>query len=226
MHGYEPPRARFRRRVAEELRLMVERTRALGTQDCFWLLELDAPARSGSSVARARQSRRHVLSSQGDDSLGDPPRFLPLEGAPRGGPARRNRFVQCLFVGGQPFFILDLPNCTLDPAEAEVLLRERTGFACAADRPALGYSTRTCTEHDPVIRQYLVGDEEEAADDIRYVLFDLYALSVTTPLYQSAASFEGCPCWFERGVDFHTLTVPRPAGSVGCPRCREGRKTR
>ena len=73
-------------------------------------------------------------------------------------------------------------------------------------------------------RQYLHADVEQAAGDLAYVLFDLYALDVTTPLFQTAASFEGCACWYERGVAFETLIYPRPLGNEGCPRCRKTRR--
>lgn len=227
MNGYEPPRARFRRRVAEELRLMVERTRALGDKDCFWVLELDRPDDKDRGVATARRARSRSMprvltvgQDLGGMSLSEPPRYLPADDEFRGGAPRRNRFVQGLFMAHKSYFVLDLPNCTLDVAEAEILLRERTGFFRAKDRPALGYSPKTCEEHDPVCRQVLVGDEDEAASDVAYVMFDLYALPVTTPLYQTAAAFEGCTCWFERGVAFEQLSWPRPVSQLGCPRCR------
>lgn len=232
MDGYVPPRARFRQRVADELRLMIQRCRALEDQDCFWILELDKPDEKVAGVAVARRarsrSRPRVLArpglDDGPDSLG--PLLPPMsETAPPGERPGRNRFVQFLMPAGHPWFMMDLPSCTLDPIEGEILLRERTRFFRAKDRPALAYSQKTVKEHDPVCRQYLVGDEEDAADDIAFVLFDLYSLPVTTPLYLTAASFEGCSCWFERGEALHDLPWPRPLGSAGCPRCRGGERT-
>ena len=227
MNGYEPPRARFRRRVAEELRFMLQRTRALEDTDCFWVLELDRPRDKDAGVGTARRTRSRsrprmlaIGEDHGQTGFFEPPQYLPAEDEPRGGRPRRNRFVQCLFEAHRPYFVIDLPECTLDPAEAEILLRERTGFFRAKDRPTLGYSPKTLAEHDPVCRQVLGGDEDDAALDVAYVLFDLYGLPVTTPLFQTAACFEGCSCWFERGVEFETLCWPRPVGSAGCPRCR------
>lgn len=208
---------------------MVERCRALEDQDCFWILELDKPDEKETRVAVARRARsrsrprvqalpgRH----DGPDVRGPLPPSMP-EALARGERPARNRFVQFLMPAKHPWFLMDLPTCTLDPLEGEILLRERTGFFRAKDRPALAYSQKTCKAHDPVCRQYLVGGEEDAAADLVYVLFDLYGLPVTTPLYLTAASFEGCDCWFERGKSLHDLPLPRPLGHAGCPRCRGG----
>jgi len=236
MTGYEPPRARFRRRVAEELCLMTERIRSLNN-DCFWILSLDPPTPEEGDVLVARRSvsraRPRVLvlsdhSSEGGEERGmssGPPHVDPSGGEdPAGRAPRRSRFVQCLFEAGRPYFVLDLPNCTLDRPEKEVLLRERVGFVRAADQPGLRYSAKSIEENDPICRQYLHLDVDQAAEDIAYVLFDLYALDVTTPLYQTTACFEGCTCWYEKDAPFETLNYPRPLGNEGCPRCRKNRR--
>ncbi|MDA1196160.1 MAG: hypothetical protein O2894_13395, partial [Planctomycetota bacterium] len=238
MTGYEPPRARFRRRVAEELLLMTQRMQSVHS-DCFWILSLDAPTPGESdslkvhtSASRSRPSMLVLNNVSADGSSATyPPHELPHSGVtgyelPEPGDQEplRSRFVQCLFGVGKPYLVLDLPHQTLGRSEAEILLREQAGFVRAADQPGIGYGPKSIKENDPVCRQYLHADVEQAAGDLAYVLFDLYALDVTTPLFQTAASFEGCACWYERGVAFETLIYPRPLGNEGCPRCRKTRR--
>jgi hypothetical protein len=234
MTGYQPPRARFRRRIAEELRLMTERMHSLGN-DCFWILSLDPPTPEEGELLVAQRSvsrvRPRALVIGGNEAEREEDQGLSADlpdsdpsSYEGGGARRRSRFAQCLFEASRPYFVLDLPNSTLERPEAEVLLRERAGFVRAADQPGLRYSTKSLKEDDPLCRQYLHLDVDQAADDIAYVLFDLYALDVTTPLYQTTACFEGCACWYERGVPFETLTYPRPLGNEGCPRCRKTRR--
>ena len=212
MSDYIPVKERFRRRIACELRLMGERARAGGQGACYWVLsnqgggETRAPAGVAQS-GRFRKSTALPPSRYEADDRDGPDPFVP------------SRFLQVLLHATKPFFVLDLPNTTIDAHETEVLLRDRLGFTRARDRAALAYPGEVLDTFDPVCKQYLSDDEDNAADDIAYLLFDLWGLSAGAPLYVSAARAEGCNCWFEQDVDLDELECPRPAGSVGCPLC-------
>ncbi|MCE5280350.1 MAG: hypothetical protein ABFD92_07910 [Planctomycetaceae bacterium] len=46
-------------------------------------------------------------------------------------------------------------------------------------------------EFDPLGRKYIYGDEQEAAEDAAWLLYDLFALSADAEIRVTAASFEG-----------------------------------
>ncbi len=208
MTEYVPVKERFRRRIACELRLMAERARA-GGGTCFWVL-----GNQGSDEnAVVEQSGRFRKGAE------DPPRRWATGVDAGPDPLVPSRFVQVLLSANKPYFVLDLPNTTIDAHETEVLLRDRLGFIRASERPALGYAADTLQTFDPIAKQYLADDEDCAGDDIAYILFDLWGLAADAPLYVSAARSEGCNCWFEQNVDFDELDCPRPVATVGCPLC-------
>ena len=209
MTAYLPVKERFRHRIAAELRLLAERARAGGEGPCFWVLSNQAPDED-EPVRQSGRFRKAGARSPGRCAAGTDTGPDPLV---------PSRFIQVLLDSAKPYFVLDLPSSTLDENETEMLLRDRLGFVRAKERPALGYDAETLEAFDPVCKQYLVEDEERAAEDIAYVLFDLWALAPDASLFVSTARADGCKCWFERDADLDELEIPRPAASVGCPRC-------
>ncbi|GEM_PF-5540704 len=122
--------AESQRRVAqfvEVLERMAERRREMPSDHCFVILEdVDPNGRDGGGVAKARTAAPAVVGlldavdgstlDQGLDPIDEA--WRPDE--------RRLRYVQFMFT--EAWFFLDLPNQTLHRAEADQLLRKRSGF--------------------------------------------------------------------------------------------------
>ena len=101
----------------------------------------------------------------------------------------------------QACFYMELPNNTVFPPEVEQILRHSMGFFWAKDRPDLPW-VRRCwkdmVKWNPLQKVYLYRDEESAATDMAFILFDVWKFPVDSPLYVKAASF-GTDHRFENG---------------------------
>lgn len=84
--------------------------------------------------------------------------------------AQIDRFVQFKFTTG--LFVMDLPNSTMLPAEAQRLLECRPGFYRVRERH--GELAKNDRDFDPVQRDYANADTRAAAEDMAFVLFDLW----------------------------------------------------
>ena len=75
-------------------------------------------------------------------------------------------------------------------------LKERRGFYREAETPDVGVTTEVndLVEFDPIGRKYIYGDEEEAAQDAAYVLYDVWGLDPQAELLVTASAFDG-PSW-------------------------------
>jgi len=98
-----------------------------------------------------------------------------------------DRMLQFCFE--DEWFAIDIPNTYIVTAEARKLLGERQGFYREAEKPDAGVSdVVTVVEFDPVGKRYTYGQEQEAAEDAVWILFDLWKLPAGRPIYASAAS--------------------------------------
>jgi hypothetical protein len=142
----------------------------------------------------ARQSR-----DAGIDGAGGPDESaamsLPDEGWRQDD--SKNRFVQ--FSIEHDWFCVDLPRQTLHRAEAGQILRCRQGFFYLRDRPEFALYGENVEKYDPFRKIYTYGDEESPAEDMAYILFDLWHFPVESKFYVTAASFNGKFCW-EQGL--------------------------
>lgn len=104
------------------------------------------------------------------------------------------RMIQLCFH--EDWFAVDIPNTNILPREAERLVQERPGFYREAEKPDAGVSdVDQIVEFDPVGKRYSYGQEQEAAEDAAWVLFDLWGLRPGQPLYVSASSFKTDHQW-------------------------------
>ena len=104
------------------------------------------------------------------------------------------RFVQFCFE--RKWFALDVPQPPLTRAEAIRLVRAGRGFFREAEFAPAGLSeVMDLVKFDPVCKKYIYGDERTAAEDMAFVLFDLWGMPVDVTLYLTAASFEGTAQW-------------------------------
>jgi hypothetical protein len=87
---------------------------------------------------------------------------------------------------------VDLPNATIYPQEAEQILRCRQGFYWAKSRTDLRWVRRNwelMVKYNPLQKVYLYRDEESAAEDMAFILFQIWHFPVDSPFYVKAASF-------------------------------------
>lgn len=106
----------------------------------------------------------------------------------------RPKTVQFCFE--DKWFAVDITNTCLAPEDAARILGERRGFYREAENPGAGVTTKVSdlVEFDPIGRKYIYGDEDEAAQDVAYVLYDVWGLDPQAELLVTASAFEG-PSW-------------------------------
>ncbi len=203
-------RAELDRRIAQfrqYLELMQQRRRGLGSEDCFIIFD-DREDPDGPAADHLRESETLVRESvleglvwdggTGSASLEEAVVVdLPEEGW-RGDDSQL-RFIQFRF--NERSFDLDIPNTTLYRAEAEVILRRRSGFFHAVERLDLEHPTnRDITRRfSPLRKMYVNGDESSAAEDMAFVWFSVWRFPVDWTFFVTAAGFHGATDW-EKGV--------------------------
>jgi len=101
------------------------------------------------------------------------------------------RFLQFAFL--QDRFYLELPKSTLAAAEAQRLLTERHGFYWArehCDYWWVNADWEAMLKWDPLQKLYLYRDEDSAAEDMAFVLYDVWKFPLDQPWYINAGCFE------------------------------------
>jgi hypothetical protein len=186
METYVDEKHRRIEQFAAYLRLMGQRRHKVVKGDsCFIIFddsfpqEADAP-RIKESVAIAVPSWRKNSSAGGDVE----------ETQPRGGPKETCRFIQFVFM--RDCFYLDLPNNTVFPNEAAQIFRQRRGFYYARKRSDLVWvrvNWRNIVRWNPLQKIYLYRDEESAAEDMAFILFQVWKFPVDWRWYVTAAAF-------------------------------------
>ena len=154
-----------RRRIeqfADLLRLMaLRRHKVVKNDDCFLIFEEAAPEGiDGPQVEESAAIKVGGFADGGpapdEDDTEDP---SPHDWSPQ----KPFRFIQ--FAFGQDCFYLELPNNTIFPNEAELLLRQRHGFFWARNRPNLPWVRgiwRDIVRWDPLQKVYIYRDEASA----------------------------------------------------------------
>lgn len=202
--------AELDRRIAQfkhYLELMQQRRRGMGGDDCFIIFD-DREDPDGPAADHLHESealvREGVLEGvawdggAGSASLDETIVVnLPAEGW-RGGDSQL-RFIQFRF--NERSFDADIPNTTLSRAEAEIILRRRSGFFHAVERLELEHPTnREITKRfGPLRKMYVNGDESCAAEDMAFIWFSVWRFPVNWTFFVTAAAFHGGADW-EQGV--------------------------
>jgi hypothetical protein len=125
------------------------------------------------------------------DAVGTPDRLfddLPDEGWRQDDAVPR--FVQFAFL--PKWFCMDLPRQTLARAEAEIILRDLSGFFFLKDRPEFRLDRNEPVEgYDPFRKIYVYGDEATAAGDTARIFFDVWKFPVDWRFFVTASAFSG-----------------------------------
>jgi hypothetical protein len=119
---------------------------------------------------------------KGDDS--------PELPSPDWSPEKPFRYIQ--FAFRRDCFCLELPNYTLLPPEAELILQQCSGFYWARSRPDLRW-VRACWKDmlkwNPLQKIYLYRDEQSAAEDMAFILFRVWKFPLDWRWYVTVSSF-------------------------------------
>jgi hypothetical protein len=89
---------------------------------------------------------------------------------------------------------MNLPRETVFLPEVERILQDRLGFFRARNRSDLATvraNWEDVLEWNPLQKVYLCKDEESAAEDMTFILYDVWKLPLDWPLYIKAASLAG-----------------------------------
>jgi hypothetical protein len=190
-----------RRRVeqfAQYLRLMGLRRHKVVNDDCFIIFE-DSPPEDAESpkLKESVAIKVDCLADGGSTSGGGEPGESP--GNDWQGGEDQSRFIQFAFK--RDCFYMELPNNTVFPPEVEQILRHSMGFYWAQDRPDLRWvrgNWKDMVKWNPLQKVYLYRDEQSAAEDMAFILFQVWNFPVDSPLYVKAAAFQ-TNHRFERG---------------------------
>lgn len=110
----------------------------------------------------------------------------------------QDRFVQ--FSIERNWFCMDLPLQTLFRIEAEKVLRFRKGFFYVRDRPEFTLKGEDVDGYDPFRKVYIYGDEDSAAEDMAFILFQVWRFPVDWRFFVKAAAFGDKKSDWENGT--------------------------
>ncbi len=179
-----------RRRLAqfaEYLRLMgLRRHKVVKNDDCFIIFDDTSPDDAESPKLKESVAIKvDCLANGGSASCGGEAESLPSDSQ-----GEEKRYLQ--FAFGQDCFFMDLPNNTVFPPEVEQILTHSMGFYWAKNRTDLRWvrgNWENTVTWNPLQKVYLYRDEESAAEDMAFILFQVWNFPVDSPLYVKAASF-------------------------------------
>ena len=170
---------------AEYLRLMGLRRHKIVKTTCFVIFDESPPVNAESpKLNESAAIKIDCLAGSGLESgvTGRLRHRRPMN--------RPSHFVQ--FAFHRDCFFMDLPNTTIYPQEAEHILHCRQGFYWARYRRDLRWvrnNWKLMVEFNPLQKIYLYRDEESAAEDMAFILFQIWHFPVDSPLYVTAATF-------------------------------------
>jgi len=174
---------------AEYLRLMGLRRHKVVKDDCFIIFD-DSPPEDAESpkLKESVAIKVDCLADGGSASgTGEPAEYSSNDW--QGGESQP-RYLQFAFK--RDCFYMELPNNTVFPPEVEQILRHGMGFYWAQDRPDLSWvrgNWKDMLKWNPLQKLYLYRDEESAAEDMAFILFQVWKFPVNAPLFVKAAAF-------------------------------------
>ena len=188
------------RRIAQfahYIELMHERRSTLAHGNCFLIFE-ERPDFNDRGAAQLIESK--ALTAVGG-SKGHADGAFANESSRRDEQWRDDesscRFIQFSF--NKRYFDLDLPNSTLYRAEAELILRRRSGFFYVTDCRQFEHPAENADHFHPLRKIFVYGDERAAAEEMAFVLFSVWRFPVDWRFYVTAAAFHEATNW-EKGV--------------------------
>lgn len=191
---------------ADYLRKMYHRAHEEVYGPCFIIFEDHSPKTGDDQeeLAEAATPELELVAAAFDDagiSGGTVPDELFLTQLPDDGwkeDDSQSRYIQFSFE--KNWFCLDMPLETLYRPEAEQILWSRNGFFYLRDRPEFTLYEEDVEGHDPFRKVYVYGDEVSAADDMAFIIFQVWRFPLDWRFYVKAAAFGDKPSNWEWGV--------------------------
>ena len=189
MPAYAEEKRRRIEQFAQCFRLMgMRRHKVVKSDDCFIIFDEQPPEAADSP--KIRESAAIKVDGLGNNWTGDAgdDREFPMEDWQ--GADSPPRYVQ--FAFRRDCFYLELTRYTLFPNEADLILQRRPGFYWARNRTDLRWvrsNWKDIVKWGPLQKIYLYRDEQSAAEDMAFILFDLWRFPVDWPWYVTAAAF-------------------------------------
>jgi hypothetical protein len=186
MPSYADEKRRRIEQFAQYLRLMGLRAHKLVKNSCFIIFDDSPPEDADSPKLKEEVALRVDCLADGGSATGRS-QGSPKRKKPRN---RHFRYLQLAFM--RDCFYLELPNNTVFPQEAEQILRCRLGFYWAKHRTDLRWvrvNWKDIVTWNPLQKVCLYRDEQSAAEDMAFILFQVWNFPVDSPLYIKAASF-------------------------------------
>jgi hypothetical protein len=188
MTTYVDEKGRRIEQFTQYLRLMGLRRHKVVKGDCFVIFDESAPEDVGDLHIKESAAIKIDCSANGGSASG---RNDPVESSLADWmPGESFRYVQFAFM--RDCFYLELPNNTVFPNEVELILQQRLGFYYAKNRPDLRWTRanwKDIVKWDPLQKVYLYRDEESAAEDMAFILFQVWKFPVDWRWYIKAAAF-------------------------------------
>ena len=201
-------RAELERRIEQfrhYLGLMPQRRAGIVQGNCFIIFDEQLP-RSYTDREELTESKALVYESVQEASNWDG-EFLPsllddsividLPNEGWRGDDSPSRFIQFSF--NSRYFDMDVPTTTLFRAEAEQILRCRSGFFYVKDRRQFEHPGDKVDTFNPLRKVYIHGDERAAAEDMAYIWFGVWRFPVDWRFHVTANAFHERTQW-ENGV--------------------------
>ena len=190
MTAYVEEKRRRIEQFARCLRLIgMRRRKVVKNDDCFIIFDEQPPEAADSPKIKASAVVKvDGLSGNNWTAAAGDGREFPMEDWQ--GPDSLSRYVQ--FAFRRDGFYLELTKYTLFPNEARIILQRRQGFYWARNRQDLRWVRRNwkdMVKWDPLQKIYLYRDEQSAAEDMAFILFDLWEFPLDWPWYVTAAAF-------------------------------------
>ena len=189
MPTYAEEKRRRIEQFAQYLRLMGLRRHKVTKDSCFIIFDESPPEDAESPSLKESVAIEVDCRAEGGPASG---RSRSAKGSQRRSYSkkRRSRYIQFAFM--RDCFYLELPNNTVVPRETDQIFRHRLGFYRAKNRPDLRWVRRNwedIVKWQPLQKIYLYRDEESAAEDMAFILFQIWHFPVDSPLYVKAAAF-------------------------------------
>ena len=188
MTAYADEKSRRIEQFAQYVRLMGLRRHKFAKGDCFIIFDESAPEDADApQIRKSAAVRMDCRANGGPASDGDASADLPQADWQ---PAESFRYIQ--FAFRRDCFYLELPKNTIFPNEAALILQQRPGFYWAKNRSDLHWvraNWKDIIKWDPLQKVYLYRDEESAAEDMAFILFQVWKFPVDWRWYIKASAF-------------------------------------
>jgi hypothetical protein len=187
MSSYVDEKQRRIEQFTQYLRLMRLRNQQVAKGDSFCIFDDTAPEDADSDQLKESVAVTADCLANGDSTASS---GEVESGRSGGSPDESPRYIQFAFM--RDCFYLDLSNNTVYPNEVEQIFQYRQGFFYARNRTDLKWvraNWDAIVKWDSLQKVYLYRDEESAAEDMAFIIYQVWKFPVDWPWYVTASAF-------------------------------------